>query len=114
MTVLRTKAQFVANYRVQLAENFDCAVDGLMTVFNNQVEDEVATESTHWQNRIGFNKSDAKMLTQLAKNRLDGKDLDADQRSEVMRRMPKYAWQIVTSKIRNGHYAKRDGIYVKV
>jgi hypothetical protein len=114
MTVIRTKAALVANYRTQLAENISDGIDGLITVFNNQRSDEVATNSTYHHNRIGFNKSDAKVLTQIAKDKLDGKDLNDIQAAEVSRRMPKYAWQIITNKISSGQYVKQSGVYVKV
>ena len=113
MTAIRTKAALVADYRNTLKTNMSDAVDGLMIVFNHQWSDEIATNSTHHKNRIGFNKSDAKVLSQIAKDKLDGKDLDDIQIAEVSRRMPKYAWQIITSKIGNGTFVKRDGVYVK-
>jgi hypothetical protein len=112
--VIRTKAELVANYRNQLNSNLSDALDGLMIVFHNQRDDEIATDSTHHKNHIGFNKSDAKVLSQIAKSKLDGKDLDDRQISEVSRRMPKYSWQIITSKIHNGQFVKRDGVYIRI
>lgn len=111
MTVIRNKATLVANYRARLNENVSDCLDGLMIVFGNQVEDEVATASTHYMNRRGFNKSDAKALTQIAKDRLQGKELDEQQIAQVKRRIPKYAWQIVTSKIGRGDFVKSNGVY---
>jgi hypothetical protein len=111
---IRTKAELVANYRNQLKSNLSDALDGLMIVFYHQRDDEIATDSTHHKNHTGFNKSDAKVLSQIAKNKLDGKDLDDHQISEVSRRMPKYAWQIITSKIHNGQFIKCCGMYTKI
>ncbi len=112
--VIRTKAALVADYRSKLKSNMSDALDGLLLVFNNQRDDEIATNSTHHKNHIGFNKSDAKVLSQIAKDKLDGKDLDDLQIAEISRRMPKYAWQIITCKIGAGQYVKRDKMYVRV
>ena len=110
--VFRSKAKLVANYRTKLATTMSDALDGLMLVFNNQRDDEIATNSTYHRNHIGFNKSDAKVLSQIAKDKLDGKPLSDAQLAEVSRRMQKYAWQIISSKISHGTLIKRDGIYV--
>ena len=114
MTAIRTKVALVDDYRSQLKASVSDALDGLLIVFNNQRDDEIAANSTHHKNHIGFNKSDAKVLSQIAKDKLDGKDLSDVQVAEVNRRMPKYAWQIVTCKISCGQYIKRDKVYVKI
>lgn len=109
--VLRNKTDLANHIRAGISHNISDAIDGLMTVFCNQLESEVATNSTYYKNRIGFNKSDAKVLTQIAKDKSEGKDLNDEQTSEVQRRMTKYAWQIMNTKIRNGYIAKRNGFY---
>ena len=106
-----SKSALVAHYRTKLKSNISDTTDGLLIVFNNQMNDEIATNSTHHKNHIGFNKSDAKVLSQIAKDKLDGKDLDDYQVSEISRRMPKYARQIVDSKIRAGLFVKQHGMY---
>ena len=112
MTVFRSRGALVRNYRAKMAESISNTLDGLMIVFNNQRDDEIVAENTYHKNRVGFNKSDAKVLSKIAKDKLDGKDLDEQQIAEINRRMPKYARQIVKSMIRFGKYVKRDGIYV--
>lgn len=110
----RSKSALVADYRAKLKASMSDVMDGLLIVFNNQRDDEVATNSTYHRNHIGFNKSDAKVLSQIAKDKLDGKDLDDRQIAEVSRRMPKYARQIVNSKICAGNLSKRNGVYVNL
>lgn len=109
-----SKSALVADYRAKLKSNVSDVMDGLLIVFNNQRADEVATNSTYHRNRIGFNKSDAKVLSQIAKDKLDGKYIDDHKIAEVSRRMPKYARQIVNSKISAGSLAKRNGVYVNL
>lgn len=109
-----SKSALVANYRMKLMSSTTDALDGLLIVFNNQRDDEIATNSTHHKNHIGFNKSDAKVLSQIAKDKLDGKDLNDNQIAEVNRRMPKYTRQIINSKIGCGQFIKRDGYYTNM
>lgn len=108
---LRNKTDLANNIRAGITHNINDAIDGLMTVFGNQLENEVATNSTYYKNRKGFNKSDAKVLTQIAKDKSEGKDLNDEQAVEVQRRMTKYAWQIMNTKIRNGAISKQNGFY---
>jgi len=109
-----SKSALVADYRARLKSSMSDVLDGLLIVFGNQRDDEIATNSTHHKNHIGFNKADAKILSQIAKDKLDGKSLDDFQIAEVSRRMPKYARQIVNSKIGVGNLAKRNGVYVNL
>lgn len=106
-----SKSALIAHYRNKLMSSISDVTDGLLIIFNNQMNDEIATNSTHYKNHIGFNKSDAKVLSQIAKDKLDGKELDDYQISEISRRMPKYARQIVDTKIRSGLFVKQHCMY---
>jgi len=114
MTAIRNKGVLVSNYRAKISQNLSDCLDGLLIVFNNQRDDEIATNSTYHKNHIGFNKSDAKMLSQIAKDKLDGKNLSDYQIAEISRRMPKYARQIVNTKLHCGQLVKRNGSYILV
>lgn len=115
MTVgIRSRSALIRNYREQITANMSDALDGLLIVFNNQRDDEIATNSTHHKNRVGFNKADANILSVVAKSYLDGKELDDTQCIEVKKRMPKYARQIVKTKIKSGKYVKQGGVYLSV
>ena len=108
----RSRRALVRNYRAKLTSNLSDALGGLMIVFNNQRDDEIAANNTYHKNRKGFNKPDAKILSQIAKDKLDGKELTADQLNEVSKRMPKYAKQIMKTKMSSGQIVKQNGIYV--
>ena len=109
---LRNKTDLAHNIKSGITHNANDAIDGLLVVFDNQVSNEVELEATILKNHSGFNKSDAKVLTKLAKDKLSGKDLTDEQIAEVQRRIPKYAWQIMNTKIRNGAIYKQNGIYM--
>lgn len=108
---IRNKTDLAKNIRAEIELTANNAIDGLMVVFSNQIENEVAINRTLYRNRVGFNKSDAKVLTQIAKDKSDGKELTDEQIAEVQRRMPKYTWQIMNTKIRTGAISKQNGIY---
>lgn len=109
---LRNKTDLAHNIKAGIELTVNNAIDGLMVVFNNQIESEVAINRTIYKNRAGFNKSDAKVLTQIAKDKSDGKELTDEQVAEVQRRIPKYTWQIMNTKIRTGAISKQNGIYI--
>jgi hypothetical protein len=109
---LRNKTDLAHNIKAGIELTANNAIDGLMVVFSNQIENEVAINRTIYKNRMGFNKSDAKVLTQIAKDKNDGKELTDEQVAEVQRRIPKYTWQIMNTKIRTSAISKQNGIYI--
>lgn len=112
MSVIRSKSQMINEVKSVIRGSIDSALDGLVTVFSNQLIDERAMEKTYHRNRVGFNKPDAKVLTHIAKCYIEGNSLNANEIDEVMKRVPKYARQIVKTKISRGEIVKRDGSYM--
>lgn len=110
----RNKTDLANHFNAKLNSSIEDAVEGLMVVFSNQIETEVASNSTIYRNHRGFNKSDAKVLTQIAKDITDGKELTTEQANEVRRRISKYTWQIMNTQIRNGVIQKQGGNYIKL
>jgi len=108
---IKSRATLVDIYRERLGNDSGFAVKGLMTVFKNQVSDEVTSECTVYNNKRGFNKSDAKFLSQVAKRVCDHERLSFDDICKLQRRMPKYAAQIVRSEINDGRIVKAYGRY---
>lgn len=109
---LRNKTDLANSIKAGIKLTTNNAIDGLMTVFSNQVENEIAIDRTIYRNRAGFNKADAKILTKIAKDYSDGKELTEEQIAEIQRRMPKYTWQIMNTKIRSGAISKQNGVYI--
>jgi len=111
MSTFRSRRALVANYRSRITDDMKFALMGLYTIFNNQLNDEIETDSTHHKNRKGFNKADAKILSRIAKSSLDGNTLGDSEIDEIKKRMPKYAKQLVRSAIKSGSLVKQNGVY---
>ncbi len=108
---IKSRAALVDMYRERLGNDLKFTVKGLMIVFKNQAPDEVTSECTVYNNKRGFNKSDAKFLSQVAKRVYDHEKLSFDDIYKLQLRMPKYAAQIVRSEISDGRIVKANGRY---
>lgn len=99
-TDIKTKKDRVSFIRFQLTNNPKWAVRGLLRIFENQTEDEKVSEYTKHDNKIGFNGTDATLLTSYAKQYLTKGYLTENQMKYVHKKMPKYAAQLerVSSK----------------
>lgn len=111
IVTFHNKSDISNSYRVKLESDLLYALDELLFIFSNQMDDEIQANNTYHNNRIGFNKPDAKVLSQIAKDKLDGKELTEIQTNEVLKRMPKYAIQIMNHRIRSGQIVKCNGYY---
>lgn len=112
MTMYHSRRALVAEVRSHIENDDKFAVKTLVEIYRYQTEDEAVMEVTRHSNRVGFNHSDAKMLTRVAKDIVDKTSkLDADTMNIIHRRMPKYARQYVKNNIRSGKIVKEDGFY---
>lgn len=71
----------------------------LVVLFNRQTQDEQNTESTNCNNKMGFNGTDAHILTSFAKQiignkRVEGNRLSEKQRALAVKKLRKYANQL--------------------
>lgn len=114
MSEFRSRKSLVSFIRSQMVNNVDLAttINNLMIVYSHQTNDEQAANETHHRNRMGFNYADAKVLSRIAKDVIDKKPLDDYQLFEIKTRMPKYARQIVKSRIASGTLVKFNGVYI--
>lgn len=71
------------------------AKKALISIYCLQTDDEVATQSTHSINGVGFTGADAEILTSFAQQLMKRGDLSEKQMNIVFRKMPKYWKQIV-------------------
>ncbi len=76
-------------------------VRGLVAIYNRQTADEQRAEETKLHNRVGFNGSDANILTSFAKQWQSRQWLSDKQMGLARRKMVKYAGQLV--KVAKGH-----------
>ena len=105
----KSVSEIVASLRSQLSVNPDQALKALVILFNRQTADEQAEEHTRPMNFVGFNHNDAKVLTSIAKQYINGHTLSERQMEVIMRLVPKYAGQLVRRAIANGVYTKKYG-----
>lgn len=65
-------------------------------------------EHTRYSNRVGFNKADANILSKICKA---NRDLTEDENNQILRRLPKYAGQLIRHRIKTGELKKEHGYY---
>lgn len=112
MSEFRSRESLVSFVRSQMANNIDLAINNLMVVYSNQTLDEQTSNETRHRNRVGFNHADARILSRIAKAVGDKQRIDDNQLIEIKTRMPKYARQVVRSKIASGTLVKSNGVYI--
>ncbi len=86
--------------RAKLETNDKWLCKGLVAIFNKQTEDEKSAGTTAHDNGIGFNGSDAFILTSFAMQYIERGFLTPKQLVITRKKMLKYAGQLV--KIANG------------
>jgi hypothetical protein len=91
-----TKANTILFVRKQLSTNPAWAVKALVRIYaENQTENEKVRENTTENNGTGFNGQDGQFLSSLAKQYINKGFLSEKQLSFVMKKMSKYARQVV-------------------
>jgi membrane-bound lytic murein transglycosylase len=91
-----TKKNTLAFVRQQLATNEAWALKALVRIFKeNQTSSEQSMEATTDDNGIGFTGTDGHFLTSLAKQYISRGKLSDKQMVHVMKKMPKYARQVI-------------------
>lgn len=68
---------------------------GIVAIYERQTADEQQSETTEEHNAMGFNGTDAKFGTSLAKQILAGRSLSIKQAQAARKMMRKYAGQLV-------------------
>ena len=101
-----SKREIVDKLRKQIAEKDSTAINTLMLVFDNQIEDERKQENVKYRNGVGFKPQDAKVGCSLAKWYKDKGFFTTKQIIYVKRIVEKYAGQVVESKICSGEIRK--------
>lgn len=108
----KSVSEIVSSLRSQLSNNPKQALKALVILFNRQTSDEQAEENTRYLNKVGFNHNDAKILTSIAKQYINGRTLSEKQMWVIMKLIPKYSRQLVNRAIEMGTYRKDGGRWV--
>lgn len=91
-----TKKNTIAYVREMLATNQAWALRALVRIYTeNQTEQEKTIEDTTENNGIGFTGTDGNFLSSLAKQFITRGSLSTKQMQFVLKKMPKYARQVV-------------------
>ena len=85
--------------REQLMTNDQWLVRGVIAIFNFQTASEQSSDETNQNNGVGFNGSDAFILSKFAKFAKRTGFLTPKQKAIALKKMPKYAGQL--AKIAN-------------
>ena len=107
-----TKKEIIEKLRNQLGKNLNSALKALQIIYEFQTEDEKESESTCYENGMGFTGLDAPLLTSFASQVNRGRSLSEKQTSILFKMMPKYAGQIFINAVNNGIYQKNGRKYV--
>ncbi len=93
------RAASIANAKEMVRHNLENSnewlVRGLIAIFRKQTETEKASEQTHLHNAVGFNSSDAMILTSYSKQWLSKSWLSDKQLVIIRRKLRKYSTQLV-------------------
>ena len=90
-----TQAQW-KEYIQDILKNDEAALTrALLIVYNNQTEDEKRLRENIGENKIGFDKNDVVILTDVAEKVMSGQSIPYDTWEYVKERMPRYWKQIM-------------------
>jgi hypothetical protein len=93
---MSTNASITRNIIADKLQNDDkWLYRGIVAIYERQTADEQQAETTNHHNAKGFNGTDAKFGTSLAKQILAGRTLTVNQAQAARKMMRKYAGQLV-------------------
>lgn len=106
-----SKKSLIQTLKTQIATRDNQAIKALITVFNNQTEEEQMTDNVEVYNNMGFTPFDAEFMSSLAKQYINKNYLSSKQLSYVKKIMPKYARQLIEQSIQDGKIIKNGKFY---
>ena len=90
------KNEIVTYVKQQLGTNPAWATRAIVKLWQRQTADEQATQSTGQDNGIGFNGTDAFILSSFAEQINKGRTLSPKQLAIAFKKLPKYSKQIIS------------------
>lgn len=81
--------------KTQLATNPIWAQRAIVKLWERQTLDEQSSQSTHNVNRVGFNGTDAMILSSFAEQINKGRTLSLKQLNIAYKKLPKYSRQVI-------------------
>jgi hypothetical protein len=89
----------------------EVALRAMLRVYQNQTKDERLSKQTTHQNGVGFTKTDVEILSSFSSLLQHGCKLSEKQTAVAIRRMKKYAAQIVEGSIKEQKILYHGGKY---
>lgn len=109
-----SKKEIVARLKAQIARNENTAIHALLFIYALQDSSEQESAVTALHNGVGFTKRDAAFCTGLVNQYNESGSFSFKQIECIKRVMPKYAGQIVSSKLHTGDIIKVGKVYTWV
>lgn len=109
--VYTSKADFINQLKKNLLIHVEIGAKAVVRIYQNQTADEKRTNSTKVRNGIGFTGADAGILSSFAKQLSYKKFLSSKQDAFLVKRITKYARQLVDGSIAEGKIKVVDGKY---
>lgn len=96
MITKKRKIEFLKN---KLSTDAGWARKAALRIFENQEKDEKDSQKTYYRNSLGFTAFDAEIMTSFCEAVRNGRRLSQKQNAVLLRVMPKYAEQLLMTKI---------------
>jgi hypothetical protein len=109
--IAKTQEDYVKQLKVKLGSDLNWSKAGLLRVFQAQTFDERRLETVNHFNNVGFTSSDGKILCSFAKQLKYRGSLSEKQTVILLKKMPKYARQLLDWSIKEGKVDKIGGFY---
>lgn len=97
--------------RAKITSNSEAAIKAMMKIYANQTEDEQDAEATRHRNNVGFNGTDAEILSSFSKQYQKRGFLSPKQNAILMKKIGKYAGQLTKQAIANKLYVKSGDVW---
>lgn len=109
--IAKTQEDYVKQLKAKLGSDLNWSKAGLLRVFQAQTFDERRLETVNHFNNVGFTSSDGKILCSFAKQLKYRGSLSEKQTAILLKKMPKYARQLLDWSIKEGKVDKIGGFY---
>lgn len=94
-----TKKQKIEFLKDKLSSNVGWAKKAALRIFENQEKEEKTAHATYYKNSLGFSAYDAGIMSDFCELIKSGAQLSPRQTVILLKNMPKYAEQLLTTKI---------------
>lgn len=95
LVIAYKKDQMISYLKYKLKNDYKWCLQALKRIYQGQTEQQLQSEQTVEDNKVGFNSFDAKILSSIYLFYLQNGYLSSKQKNICFERMPKYSRQII-------------------